>query len=123
MVKSVAFSPDSMTLGAAMWGGRIILWDVPTSKRKATIAADRERILHSIAFTPDGTTLASGGSDGTIKLWSLADDRKYREVGALYGHVAPVTSLIFFDAGQTLVSGGYDTTVRLWRAAETTNSQ
>ncbi len=116
MVKSVAFSPDSRTLAAAMWGGEIILWNVRTRQRQTTIAADRERILHSIAFTPDGETLASGGSDGTIKLWSLADKDKIREVGALNGHVAPVKGLVFLDGGRTLVSGGYDTTIRLWRA-------
>ena len=93
----VAFSPDGQTLGAAMWGGKIFLWDVNTGRHKPHIAADRERILHSIAFAPDGKTLASGGSDGAIKLWSCADDGKYREVGALYGHVAPVTSLVFCD--------------------------
>src|SRR5437868_4835428 len=71
---SVAFSPDGKTLASGSGGpgwGAIKLWDLATSKERATLQGYKERVF-SVAFSPDGKTLASGSYDETINLWDLA---------------------------------------------------
>lgn len=53
----------------------IVLWDVNTMERKATLTGHRGQI-NTVTCSPDGKTLVSGGSDGTIRFWDLTSDDK-----------------------------------------------
>jgi WD40 repeat protein len=48
----------------------IVLWNLKTMQRRATLTGHRGQINH-IAFSPDGGTLVSGGTDGTVHFWSM----------------------------------------------------
>ena len=54
-VSSLSFSPDGTTLASAGSWGTVILWDVATQERIATLQGYAGR---EVSFSPDGTTLA-----------------------------------------------------------------
>ena len=66
-----------------------------------------------MAFSPDGQRLASGSDDSTVKVWDSATGK---ELFALKGHTAAVTSVAFSPDGQHLASGSSDRTVRIWES-------
>lgn len=108
-VNSLAFSPDGKTLASASW--KIILWDVTTGHRMATLSEHRG-ILSSVVFSPDGNVLASGSLfDDTVMLWNV--ERK-KSQGAPIIHGAGVTSVAFSPDGKIVASGGADGTIFLW---------
>jgi len=129
VVWSVAFSPDGKTLASGSVYGSVLLWDVKSGKRTATLqrfnSKGREKDInpaYSVAFSPDGKTLAAGTVRG-IKLW----DVKSREnVVALSDPLATVWSVAFSSDGKTVASAGSkgvigprdrregDPTLRLW---------
>jgi WD40 repeat protein len=130
-VWSVAFSPDGKTLVCGDVYGNIVLWDVRTGKRSATLQrfnpkAREEAIngVYSLAFSPDGSTLAAGTYRG-IRLW---DVKSGENLVSLSRPPATVWSVTFSPVdGKTLASAGSkrvvdrlrgsvddDPTIRLW---------
>src|SRR5262249_39069161 len=81
------------------------LWDVKSSKRRATLQSfnpeGREEDIHgalSVAFSPDGKTLAAGTSGG-LKLWDVTSGK---QVAARKG--PPGWSVAFSPDGKTLAT-------------------
>jgi WD40 repeat protein len=80
-VSSLAFSPDSTTLAAALGSsepnrirpGTIVIWDVAARRQRLLLHGHRHNVL-SVSFNKDGKLLASGSSDHVIKLWNLAGE-------------------------------------------------
>src|ERR1051326_286994 len=69
-VGAVAFSSDSKLLATASADKRVMLWNVETGKRVATLSEDAD-VVSAVAFSPDGKSLATGSFDRTVKLWDL----------------------------------------------------
>jgi WD40 repeat protein len=72
--RSVAISPDSQTVAAGGKDGKVLLWDVPSGRLKATLKEPGwgwfgSSEIYSVAFSPDGKTLASASQDETVRLW------------------------------------------------------
>lgn len=114
-ISCVAFSPDGTRLASCTadgWGnpGTIILWDVATGRRLATLSGHSFYVL-CVAFSPDGTLLASGSGDNTMKLW---DTTTGRELLTFHGHTKPVRSVAYSPDGRWIASAAEDHTVKLW---------
>ena len=67
--RSIAFSPDGMTLASGGWDG-VRLWAVKTGEQKRVFTGHGNAVS-SVSFSPDGTRLASGSHDGTVLLWKV----------------------------------------------------
>jgi WD40 repeat protein len=131
LVWSVAFSPDGKTLASASMLGTVLLWNVQTGKRTATLQRfnpnGREEDINpafSVAFSPDGSVLAVGTVRG-ITVWDVKSGEK---VVALSRPSATVWSLAFSSDGKTLASAGSKGVVgcnwvigpRAWRQGDPT---
>ncbi|MGF1582512.1 MAG: WD40 repeat domain-containing protein [Gemmataceae bacterium] len=81
--------------------GQILLWDVATGKRKATIDA-HESYASDVCFSPDGTKLLSCDSK-TIKLWDSRTGKELRTLRAMSkGEV--ILRVVFHPQGKTFAS-------------------
>lgn len=137
VVWSVAFSPDGKMLTSGSVLGSVLLWDVKTGKRTATLQRfnpkGREEDInpcYSVAFSPDGNTLAAGTLYG-IKLW---DVKSGENIVALGDPPGTVWSVAFSSDGKTVASAGSkgvigkrdrregDPTLRLWEWVPTTKT-
>jgi WD40 repeat protein len=137
VVWAVAFSPDSKTLASASVLGSILLWDVQSGKRTATLHAfnpnGREKDIngaYSVAFSPNGSILAAGTLRG-IQLWDVKSGAR---IGDLSRPSATVWSVAFSPDGKTLASAGSkwvigmkssregDPTLRLWELVPSTSA-
>ena len=115
-VVSLSFSPDGQTLAVECPGERyfdaiVVLWDVESGERKATLPIARSCYYSGVRFSPDSTLLAVGGNMGTLLLWNVATGEKLK---VFSGHGHWIESLAFSPDGTTLASGSVDGTVLLW---------
>ncbi|GLW89636.1 hypothetical protein Aglo03_04520 [Actinokineospora globicatena] len=109
-VRSLAFSPDGALLASASTDQTVIVWDVATGTRVATLPGHADAPFTGVAFSPDGSTLAYTGNDNTIRLWNVRE----RAIAArLSGRTSTVRSLAFSPDGTTLAAAADDTTI-LW---------
>src|SRR5580698_1222749 len=121
-IESLAFSPDGHTLASGAEDHTVKLWDVASGRELRTLSGSDQ--VTAVAFSPDGRVLAAGSGDdaktfpraggGKISLWDVATGR---ELPALRGHSAAVTSVAFSPDGSILASGGRDGAVKLWNLA------
>ncbi|WP_251072035.1 helix-turn-helix domain-containing protein [Streptomyces sp. ISL-43] len=117
-VRTIAFSPDGLTLAAGSTGGPVRIWPVSASGAgpgAPVVLPTRTAGARALAFAPDGRTLAIGSADGNVLLLDPAGE--HREIAALTGHTARVNSLAYAPDGRSLVSAGADGTVRMWDTA------
>jgi WD40 repeat protein len=94
-VWSVAFRPDGRTVAVGCDGGRIELWEVATSKRRATLRGHTDRV-NSLAFSGNGRLLVSGSRDGTVRIWDMT---AAKEKAVLRGHKKAVYALALSHDG------------------------
>jgi WD40 repeat protein/serine/threonine protein kinase len=112
--RSVAFSPDSGTLGVGGLDGWAALLDsVTLQPMKAPILLHGAQITH-MAFGLNGRVLISGGGWGTkVKLTDAASGQTLKEITAGEGYY-PIQALAVSRDGKLLATGSPDQSVRLW---------
>lgn len=117
-VFSVAFSPDSLTLGASCKSMNVLgpparLWDVAAGIEKISLPGQHWAVP-TVEFSSDGKRIATGQQFGTIALW---DARTGREVATLASRTAAhhnINSVAFSPDGKLLVTAGNEGTIKLW---------
>jgi WD40 repeat protein len=111
-IKSLAITPDSLTLVSGSWDGTIRLWSLPDGNHIKTLTGHTHSVM-SLAITPDSLTLVSGSWDGTIRLWSLPDGNHIKTLTGL-GDV--ISCLAISPDGHTLAipSLGIIGSINLW---------
>jgi len=107
-VKSVAFSPDGLTLAVGDNDGHVGLWNLTSRKRTGTLIEGSP--VESVAFSPNGQTLAVGDESGNVGLWNLMSGTR----SAPLNEGSLVESVAFSPNGQTLAVGDNDGHVGLW---------
>ena len=119
-VVPIAFSHDGAMLASSSTGGyadgyHVVLWDVKTRQKIATLAG-HETFARSVAFSSDDRILAAI-SEKTIKVWDLETKQP---IATLEGHKEWVQSVAFSPDGTLLASGSLDytgkdnETVKVW---------
>jgi WD40 repeat protein len=61
----LAFAPDATVLASCGRGKDVMLWDVATGKKKATLPFDHPFVL-TVAFSPDGKTITAVGYNDEV---------------------------------------------------------
>ncbi|MEM9487573.1 MAG: protein kinase [Myxococcota bacterium] len=111
-VTTLAFAPDSRTLGAAFSDGSGVLWQVADSARTELPRHD-ERTT-DIAFSHDGRYVATASWDRTVRLY----DRRAGTSRELDGHSDKIRFARFSPDDRYLVSVSHDHTLRVWSVAD-----
>jgi len=75
----VVFSPDGKTLATSGYPNTVVLWDVPSGKRRADLASHKGTV-HNVCFAPDGRTLYSLGEDQLLVYWDVATGKERTSV-------------------------------------------
>src|SRR5262249_18470246 len=87
-VLDLAWSPDGLTLVAALSAHTMRAWDARDGHLIRTKFGGHSGPVNSVAFSPDGRTIASAGFDRMVKLWNPDDPDHPRAV--LEGHTDEV---------------------------------
>ena len=109
-VQSLAFSADGMTLASGEYR-MVKLWQRQPGAPQMSVGKEA---ASAVAVSTDGKWLATADKDNVIHLWDAATAK---EVKALQGHLAAVTSLRFSPDNTKLASGSADKTARVWDIA------
>ena len=98
-VDNLAFSPDSVWLGASTVNGEVRVYNWLTKQPKTLFQTG---LTYQIAFTPDSTYLITCSSTGVVEMWSLASYRKTADLaGEGSGAVSVAVSPSYIALGMT----------------------
>ena len=105
----IGFSPDGITLAAAMSTGNVRL----RAGNNYAVSSDLtgQQAVTTLAFSPNSQLLAYGGVDQLVHLWRVDDNVA---LATLNGHQGAINSMAFSPDGRLLVTTAMDGTVRLW---------
>jgi len=110
-INSLAFSPDGLTLAAALDSGWIELYDIMSGKNVGSLEGQSTSEVWTIAFSPDGKNLISGSLDRSVRIWNV----KQRDCNwALRGHDEWVNGVAVAPNGTSIISCSGDKTVKVW---------
>lgn len=109
-VNSVAISPDGQLLATAGSNGTLILWNIKTGEKIATMPGHSEPIILT-RFSPDGSKIATGSIDATAILWDVNTHQKIHTLQGKGGRIWPVG---FNSNGTVLATGNDNGSVTLW---------
>jgi RNA polymerase sigma factor (sigma-70 family) len=139
LFRSIAFSPDSQHLAAALADGTVRIYNAtdgrerlprvgtalegdPARKRGGDRFDPALEVIDCLAFSPDGSIVAGGASRGAVTpspgvlcFWDFASGRELRRIGGF--RVAPA-SLSFAPDGNTIATAGsWEPMPRIWDVA------
>jgi hypothetical protein len=107
---TVAWSPDSTMLAAALfgppYGTEVIIWNVNTGARVYTFTGQTSDTIGSLSWSSDGKYLASASFDGVVKVWNARTGKvvfsysgKDRVEGVAWSHHG--LKLAFLNSGSS----------------------
>ena len=113
----IRFSLDGRVLmvagGKPVHSGSVVLFDVPTGQRLATLGDEVDAVL-AADLSPDQQIVALGGSGKTVKIYGTADGQlRYK----LTKHTDWITSVAFSPDGKKLATSDRAGGIHLWDTA------
>ena len=112
----IRFSLDGRVLmvagGKPVQSGSVVLFDVKTGKRLATIGDETDAVL-AADLSPDQQLVALGGSGKVVKIYGTADGKLRHK---LTKHTDWITALAFSPDGKKLASSDRAGGIHLWDA-------
>ena len=112
----IRFSSDGRVLmvagGRPVQSGSVVLFDIKTGKRLATIGDETDAVL-AADLSPDQQLVALGGSGKVVKIYGTADGKLRHK---LTKHTDWITALAFSPDGKKLASSDRAGGIHLWDA-------
>lgn len=112
-VMGLSWSPDGVSLAAAVSSGPVAVFDAGTGSTRFVVKA-HERGTTAVAFGPGGGPLATAGQDGAARLW---DARTGASVADLPGGGAAWVECLAWSPDGRLLATAAGRTVRVWGPA------
>lgn len=109
-IRTLAMSPDGITLASGGNDAYIRLWDIHTGQLLHTFL-EIDHPSAFLSFSADGRLLASAGRDQIVYLWDVGTRQR---LSALQAYNNLTYAVGFSPDGQLLTSGGTDGLMRLW---------
>lgn len=114
---TLRFSRDGATLlaagGKGVQSGKVVLYDVKTGKRLATLGQEPDVVL-AADVTADGKLVALGGPGKLVRVFSVADGQQLYQLNK---HTDWITALEFSPDGTHLATGDRSGGIFLWDSA------
>ncbi|MEO2046091.1 MAG: protein kinase [Pirellulales bacterium] len=113
-VRTLAFSPDGLSLASGGQDNRLCVWDLATGSLRNTLRGHASHI-RSCDYSPQGRWLLSGGRDAQIKLW----EPKTYAPSLVFGEedADAVLDARFSRDGRQVVTASRDRTAAVWEVA------
>jgi hypothetical protein len=96
--------------GHAAKSGRVVLWDITTAERVATIGEEYDTVL-AADISPDQAKVALGGPGRLVKIYSTASGELLHKIKK---HTDWVTALAFSPNGEHLASADRNGGISIW---------
>lgn len=121
-VRSLAWSPDGLSLAAASVDKTVSVWQPQWDPRAEHVYMYRGHtdIVTTVSWSPDGQYIASGCADNTVQVWSVANGSSGRLITNFRGHQRAVVSLAWSPDSKRIVSSSQDGNVLVWDAVSGT---
>lgn len=105
------FSRCGTLLATCSTDGKIIIWDLNTSRKQAVLEHPSRGGIRVCKFSPNSLFLVSGSDDETLCIWDIPSWRLLRN---LKGHEAFVQTCAFTPDSLWMVSGSSCGEIRFW---------
>jgi WD40 repeat protein len=111
-IHCAVFSPDGARLMTCGHEGIARVWSGTTGRPLQRLRGPQfgSAIVDGV-FSPRGRLVAAAVSDGTARVWEPVTGQ---QIGVMFGHSNPTTSVAFNRPGTAIVTGSLDERARTW---------